>query len=328
FHALLERSPLARVSLQYKQVTIFAPINSAFQTLGKGVEDPDEIVPYHITSVPKKTDQLGTSSTSLFSELTGSPILWVTHITGTYHDDIYINNARVMISHSNIQVMQNSNEQVIHKIDEVLIPTRSAKNAPNRVYNPTAWEFLENYESLIMGDHRVRSFRQRVQAANKEDIFKTEGGHTFFIPVDEGFKGDRASAIDGKVIDGHVIPRQVLFTAPTKKDVPFPTLANGDNNIRVVISFTQEKRGKTRYVHYVKSHTILGDGRHVQGVVLAEIVKPNIPVKNGVIHLIQKPLMIVDNSVKELLLEQMDYICNVGILEEPPSYYDDMQPPN
>lgn len=33
-----------------------------------------------------------------------------------------------------------------------------------------------------------RSYRQRVQATNKEDIFKTEGGHTFFIPVDEGFK--------------------------------------------------------------------------------------------------------------------------------------------
>ncbi|KAK9880989.1 hypothetical protein WA026_014336 [Henosepilachna vigintioctopunctata] len=307
-------------------VTIFAPINSAFQSYGKGIKYPDEIIPYHITGVPKKTDQLGTSYTSLSSELSGSPILWVTHITGTYHDDIYINNARVLIAKSNIQVMQNSNEQLIHKIDEVLIPTRSAKNASNRVYNPTAWEFLENYESLIMGDHRLRAFRQRVQATNKGDIFNTEGGHTFFIPVDEGFKGERAAAIDGKVIDGHVIPRQVLFTAPTRKGVPFQTLANGDNNIRVVISFTQEIRGNNRIVHYVKSHTILGDGRHTQGVVLAEIVKPNIPVKNGVIHLIQKPLMVVDNSVKELLLEQMDFICNVGVNKEPDVYYDDIPP--
>lgn len=49
--------------------------------------------------------------------------------------------------------------------------------------------------------------------------------------------------IDSKIIDGHVIPKHVLFTSPTKKDVPFPTLANGDNTVRVVISFTQEVKG-------------------------------------------------------------------------------------
>lgn len=308
FFVLLERSRLAKVSLQYKQVTIFAPINTAFQKYIKEVDDPDEIIPYHITNTPKKTDQFGTSYTSLSTEQVGSPVLWVTHITGTYHDDIFINNARILISQSNMVVNQNNNEQIIHKIDEVLVPTASHKSSPVKVYNPTAWEFLENYESLIIDPYRLRAFRQRVQATNKEDIFKTEGGHTFFIPVDEGFKGDRASQIDGKVIDGHVIPRQVLFTAPTRKDVPFQTLA--DNNVRVVISFTEEKRGSNTIVNYVKSHTILGDGKHIQGVVLAEIVKANIPVKNGVVHLIQKPLMIVDSNLKELLLENQLGILN------------------
>lgn len=52
---------------------------------------------------------------------------------------------------------------------------------------------------------------------------------------------------------------------------------------------------------YVKSHNLFADGKHTQGVVLAEIVKPNIPVKNGVIHLIQKPLMVVDSNVRKLL---------------------------
>lgn len=54
------------------------------------------------------------------------------------------------------------------------------------------------------------------------------------------FQNDRAALIDEKIIDGHVIPKQVLFTTPTKKDVPFQTLANSDN-IRVLISFTQEQ---------------------------------------------------------------------------------------
>lgn len=55
------------------------------------------------------------------------------------------------------------------------------------------------------------------------------------------------------------------------------------------------------YPAYVKSNTIVGDSKHSTGVVLAEIVKANIPVKNGVIHLIQRPLMVVDTTVKEFL---------------------------
>lgn len=48
--------------------------------------------------------------------------------------------------------------QVLHKIDEVLVPTRSLSTATNRIYNPTALEFLDNFESLIPNQfpHRVR----------------------------------------------------------------------------------------------------------------------------------------------------------------------------
>jgi hypothetical protein len=52
---------------------------------------------------------------------------------------------------------------------------------------------------------------------------------------------------------------------------------------------------------YVKSNTRVGDPNHVQGVVLAEIVKANIPVRNGVVHLIHRPLMVVDTTVKQFL---------------------------
>lgn len=52
---------------------------------------------------------------------------------------------------------------------------------------------------------------------------------------------------------------------------------------------------------YVKSNTILGDSKHATGVVMAEIVKANIPVKNGVVHLIQRPLMVVDTTVQQFL---------------------------
>ena len=37
-------------------------------------------------------------------------------------------------------------------------------------------------------------------------------------------------------------------------------------------------------------------------MVVARIVKGNIPVENGVVHLIDKPLMIVDGSMFEYLM--------------------------
>lgn len=55
------------------------------------------------------------------------------------------------------------------------------------------------------------------------------------------------------------------------------------------------------FVVYVKSNTLLGDNKHATGVVLSEIVAANIPVRNGVVHLIKRPLMIVDTTVTEFL---------------------------
>jgi hypothetical protein len=49
FLALLERSELANITLQYKQATIFAPINKAFQTHSTTEEDPNTLVLYHMS---------------------------------------------------------------------------------------------------------------------------------------------------------------------------------------------------------------------------------------------------------------------------------------
>lgn len=54
-------------------------------------------------------------------------------------------------------------------------------------------------------------------------------------------------------------------------------------------------------IAYVKSNTVVGDSKHSTGVVMAEIVKANIPVRNGVVHLIHRPLMIVDTTVIQFL---------------------------
>ncbi|KAG9431143.1 fasciclin-1 isoform X5 [Apis mellifera carnica] len=164
------------------------------------------------------------------------------------------------------------------------------------IYSPNAFEFLNQSENLDLGVHRLRIFRQRILTEKKEDVFKADGRYTFLIPVEEGFRpSPRPEKVDRVVIDGHVIPNHVLFTTPTPHNIPYQTLAFSDN-VKVTVSFLKE-HDKV----YVQSNTLVGDAGHPTGVVLAEIIKPNIPVRNGVIHLIQRPLMVVDTTVKDFL---------------------------
>ncbi|KAF2894406.1 hypothetical protein ILUMI_11767, partial [Ignelater luminosus] len=250
-------------------------------------------------NLAKTTDQLGGTS-YINTELEGHPPLWITVRVGTYHDDIYVNNARILLNQSNIKGKYNGKDQVVHKIDEVLVPTTSPATVAAGLAKPNALDFLNRFESLDINPYRVRSFRQVVQQLKKEDVFSSLGGHTFFIPIDEG--NFRAELIDNKTVDGHLIPKKVLFTAPTKQNVEYETAANGDN-LKVYITFFQEPNDKTGTI-YVKSETKVGDAKHTPGVVISEIVKANIPVENGVIHLIQKPLMVVDTTVKQFLQEK------------------------
>ncbi|TGZ53448.1 Fasciclin-1 [Temnothorax longispinosus] len=241
---------------------------------------------------------------SISSELEGNPPLWITRRPGKYSVNVYINNAMILLEQSNFQsklkVNGDTMTQVLHIINEVLEPVRS-NSAESPIYNPNAFQFLNQSENLNLGDHRVRTFRQRIVIEKKEAIFKAEGRFTFFIPVDEGFKPEpRPQKIDQLVIDGHVLPNEVLFTAPTPDKVPYPTLVFNDN-LRVVVSFL-----KSQNKVYVQSDTLVGDTTHQAGVVLAEIVKANIPVRNGVVHLIQRPLMVVDSTVKDFLEEKED----------------------
>ena len=51
-----------------------------------------------------------------------------------------------------------------------------------------------------------------------------------------------------------------------------------------------------------RSNTIVGDRIHPRGMVVSRIIRGNIPVQNGVVHLIDKPLMIVAKSLYEYVM--------------------------
>ncbi|XP_018306001.1 fasciclin-1 isoform X3 [Mycetomoellerius zeteki] len=298
FYQLLEASQVANTTLTYRHVTVFAPTNRAFQKYNGSTKN---LVLYHMSNRPLTIEEL---RDSISSELEGNPPLWITRRPGKYGVDVYINNAMILLEQSNFQsklkVNGDTMTQVLHIINEVLEPVRS-NSMESPVYNPNAFQFLNQSENLNLGDHRVRTFRQQIVIEKKESIYKAEGRFTFFIPVDEGFKPvPRPRLIDRLVIDGHVIPNEVLFTAPTPDNLQYPTLVFSDN-LKVVISFS-----KSQNKVYVQSNTLVGDATHTDGVVLAEIVKGNIPVRNGVVHLIARPLMVVDNTVRGFLEEKED----------------------
>lgn len=291
FYHLLEANPVANSTLMYRHVTVFAPTNRAFQKYNGTAK-----VLYHMANLPKTIENLGDS---ISSELEGNPPLWVTKKQTAHGEEVYINNAKILMAQSNfesqVKVGDEMKTQVLHVINEVLEPVRS--NSAKMISNPNAYEFLNQSEELQLGVHRVRIFRQRVVKENKQEDFKADGRYTFLIPVEEGFTpAPRPEKVDRVVIDGHVIPNHVLFTSPTPDNVPYKTLAFTDN-VKVTVSFHKENDKV-----YVKSNTVMGDANHpMTGVVLAEIVKANIPVRNGVVHLIQRPLMVVDTTVKDFL---------------------------
>ena len=74
----------------------------------------------------------------------------------------------------------------------------------------------------------------------------------------------------------------------------------------IVMIFTDE----------VTSTTVMGDRNHPREKVKANVVRANIPVANGVVHLIDKPLIIVASPLWDYLQEE---VCNRTYLSRYPN---------
>lgn len=91
------------------------------------------------------------------------------------------------ISLTHFSQPQSFHSQVLHVIDDILIPL-TVNQGSNEIYNPDAYQFLVNANIFNINPHRVRNFYQRVVYHKSEKLYQADGYHTFFIPVEEGFK--------------------------------------------------------------------------------------------------------------------------------------------
>ncbi|EDX12653.1 GD19117 [Drosophila simulans] len=210
FYSLLESNQIANSTLSLRSCTIFVPTNEAFQRY----KSKTTHVLYHITTEAYTQKRL---PNTVSSDMAGNPPLY---ITKNSNGDIFVNNARIIPSLS-VETNSDGKRQIMHIIDEVLEPLTVKAGHSDTPNNPNALKFLKNAEEFNVDNIGVRTYRSQVTMAKKESVYDAAGQHTFLVPVDEGFKlSARSSLVDGKVIDGHVIPNTVIFTAAAQHDDP------------------------------------------------------------------------------------------------------------
>uniref|UniRef100_A0A182M9V3 FAS1 domain-containing protein n=1 Tax=Anopheles culicifacies TaxID=139723 RepID=A0A182M9V3_9DIPT len=300
FYSLIERDEIAMSKLVHHSLTIFAPTNQAFQRYLNNKTHLN----YHMSSTPLRLSQLADTVRSLNDD--GTP-LYITRkrpLSGM-QEDLYINSAKIIRERSNMEFTNSRGyKQILHIIDDVLTPLTTVFNKTLDTPNPDAWGFLQSVEAINIEPHRVRSFRKKILNLKRDQVFKKPGISTFFIPVETGFKAPPSptlSMVDKRVIDGHVIPNKAIFTTPAPYGQALETLQFEDD-LRVTITFFRHDTGKNARV-FVVSNTMYSNSRLTPGAVIAEIVKANIPVANGVVHLIHRPLVIVDMHALQMLTD-------------------------
>ncbi|XP_054717752.1 fasciclin-1-like [Uloborus diversus] len=295
---MVNRDEVLRKLLQYWPVTVFAPTNEAIDKNNEWILGREnKVVSYHVLNlVAEKSSFPFTSATSL----AGSPPLYLGVKEGPgFWKDYFVNNAKIIRSED--YTSQEGTKQLLYVIDEILQPYVSSTSLP-----PTAYELLDQPELYDIREP-LSAFNFRVKQEGLEELFLQEGNHTFFLPVGAGVghSFNRQQEVDKWVIRGHVIPKNVLFTRLASFD-SYPSQAYGED-IKVELSIINESNAMgNSYILYAQSNTVHSDYRHKKGVVLAKILKPNIPVKNGVVHLIESPLMIIDITVWKFLQNERD----------------------
>ncbi|KAI4454656.1 periostin-related [Holotrichia oblita] len=284
-------SALSRSSLNYREVTVFAPVNAAFDKFRGDLGQ--NLTCYHVAYNAYRLRDL--NDTYLEPIQKGLPPLWIRN----YNGDIYVNNALILPIRSDYQSNHRQDilgkPQVLHVIDEVLDPVLMNGDNPQ-----TAYEFLRTTK-----DYGVKKFLRKIQQFKLEDLFDSDGVNTYFIPGDEGMDDYKMKMTDSYIIKAHVIPKRVLFTRPVPKNSIYDTLADVDY-IYILLSFLKEHQK-----YYIKSNTILGDATHQNGEIKSEIIHQNIPVKNGVIHIIKRPLGVFDKVLTKFpYLPILDKLAN------------------
>lgn len=289
FVELANTDELVQVLLKKRRVTVFAPTDDVFARSRQFTpEDLKRLPTCHVVNMVVTKDIFPGSVYPISQE--NAPLYFNTKESSEGDEkEYFVNNAKI-VEERDFTVADG--RQKMYVIDEVLQPYTS------REYHPhDALEFLKN-PSLYNIKEELSEMVSRVEEEKQEHLFTKVGNHTYFIPVDQEHNADGSKfrRIDKAVMKGHIIPQHVLFTRTAGNEAYISS--NPEVEIKLLNQTTSATNVETIFV---RSNTLQDSQGHEKGVVLSKIVRGNIPVKNGVIHLIQDPLMIIDTSIQEFI---------------------------
>jgi len=279
-------------------VTVFAPSNEAMKSYN-GPKDENFILNHMVSSAVDR-EELGERLQSL---LAGHPPLWVrTMNKGTTKSALYVNQARVKFVY---QLKTDNKKQFLYLIDSVLEPlVPSSPQDKQDFVDIKAGDLLRAPDRFRLDGHSIHQFASRLAAIGMEKFpeLSSYGKFTFFVPVDSAFDSLRVGTIDEEVVRAHIVPDNLLFSPnpPRRRTPSVATLqynsTRGSLALRVMAKVFSEKDATM-----VESQTVVGTKQHGRGTVDARIVKADIPVQNGIVHLISKPLVIMASTIWEHL---------------------------
>ncbi|VDN51771.1 unnamed protein product [Dracunculus medinensis] len=313
------------------RITVFAPVNDVFtynpdlRALNQK-ETLSHIVDTQIYEIGqgKKWDKQ-----TLIRSTINSGFIYITQFENSPGNYSYFANNGMLCNHASNQWAIISGEQFLYKICTPI---------GHRPYPSTALSFIRDTDRSNFFERRYNNYELtelRDVLDRAPDIALAifgasawNGFHTFFLPTNEAFSKviDR-NRVDREVILAHVTGiNRVLFTYPWLYDRGihhYPSIRFSANiiedNYKLRLSMRNITDRRTgRWDLYVVSEIYERYSQFRRGGVWAKILVPNIPVQNGVVHIVDNVLGIVSKTIDMLVMDNyrcttlMRYINNIG----------------
>ncbi|KAK0426866.1 hypothetical protein QR680_009942 [Steinernema hermaphroditum] len=302
------------------KITVFAPVNDVFLYNPdlRAMDQKETLSHICDTQIYEIGQGKRWEKQTLIRSTINSGYLYITQFENNPGNFSYFANAGRMCNHASNQWGVISGEQYLYKICTPM---------GHRPYPGTALSLLREDDKQVFEERHydnrdlteVRDILDRIP-----DIALTifgssawNGFHTFFIPNNQAFSKviDRMR-IDREVLLAHVTgTNRVLFTYPWLYDGGqhhYPSVWFSANVIEdnfkqklTIRNITDRRTGK--WDLYAVSQVYERYGQFRRGSVWGKILVPNIPVQNGVVHIIDNVLGIVTNTIDQLVMD--NYRC-------------------
>ncbi|KAM3721786.1 Fasciclin-1 [Dirofilaria immitis] len=307
--------PLAYMKDSNARITVFAPVNDVF-TYNPNIRalSQKEILGHIVdTQIYELSENRKWDKQMLIRSTVSSGYMYITQFVNSPENYSYFANNGMLCNHMTNEWAIISSQQYLFKICTPI---------GHRPYPGTTLSFIRDEDKMSFFDQSYNNYdlTELKDVLNRVPdvalaIFGSSawnGFHTFFLPANQAFLkiADR-SRIDREVLLAHVTGiNWVLFTFPWLYDRDihyYPSIRFSANVIEnnydlklCMRNITDHRTG--RWDLYAVSEVHERYGQFRRGAVWAKIVLPNIPVQNGVVHIIDNVLGIITNTIDQLVM--------------------------